>query len=145
MPGEHPHAQLVRDFHDQQNLFYAGGEQTKVAAMLTEDVAWHVPGESEISNVYRGRDDVLRHFARRRELTNATFRITVHGVLADDERAVILASGECSRGGRRDRWRTVSVFRIERDRIAECWVMPYDQALFDSIWERWSPTRISYG
>ena len=104
--------------------------------MLTDDVAWHVPGRSEIANEHRGREEVLRHFARRRELTNATFRITVHGVLADDQRAVILASGECTRHGRRDRWRTVSVFRLEADLIAECWVMPYDQALFDRIWER---------
>ncbi len=136
MLGEHPNAQLVRDFHDQQNLFYAGGEQATVAAMLTEDVAWHVPGESEIADEYRGRDEVLRHFARRRALSDSTFRITVHGVLADDERAVILASGECSRAGGLFRWRTVSVFRLERSRIAECWVMPYDQPRFDRIWER---------
>lgn len=132
--GEHPCAQLVRDFHDQQNLFYAGGEQTTVAAMLTEDVAWHVPGQSEIADEYRGRDAVLRHFARRRELTDSTFRITVHGVLADEERAVILASGECARGGRLFQWRTVSVFRVTPDRIAECWVTPYDQSHFDRIW-----------
>ena len=135
MPGEHPHAQLVRDFHDRQNLFYAGGDQASVAAMLTDDVTWHVPGRSEIANDYRGRHEVLGHFARRRELTNATFRITVNGVLADDQRAVILASAECTRAGRRDRWRTVSVFRLEQGLIAECWVMPYDQALFDRIWE----------
>ena len=134
MPGEHRHAQLVRDFHDHQNRFYAGGEQTPVSAMLTDDAIWHVPGQSAIADQYRGRDDVLRHFLRRREISDATLRITVHGVLADDERAVILATGECSRGGELLQWRTVSIFRVEHGRIAECWVIPYDQALYDRIW-----------
>ena len=131
---EHPHAQLVRDFHDHQNRFYAGGEQTSAGAMLTDDVTWHVPGESAIANEYRGRDEVLRHFLRRREISDGTLRITVHGVLADEERAVILAAGQCSRGGEIFRWRTVSIFRVKQGQIAECWVVPYDQALFDGIW-----------
>jgi ketosteroid isomerase-like protein len=136
MSGEHRHAQLVRAFHDHQNRFYAGGAQESVAAMLTDNVTWHVPGESAIANEYRGRDDVLRHFLRRRELTDATFRITVHGVLADDERAVILAEGQCRRRGERYQWRTVAIFRVAERRIAECWVIPYDQVLFDDIWAR---------
>jgi uncharacterized protein len=131
---EHPHAQLVRDFHDHQNRFYAGGEQTSAGAMLTDDVTWHVPGESAIANEYRGRDEVLRHFLRRREISDGTLRLTVHGVLADEERAVILAAGQCSRGGEIFRWRTVSIFRVKQGQIAECWVVPYDQALFDGIW-----------
>ena len=138
MLAEHPHAQMVRDFHDRQNRFYAGGEQHSAGAMLTDDVIWHVPGQSAIANEYRGRDDVLRHFLRRRELSDATFRITVHGVLADDERAVILATGQCSRGGEHFQWRTVSIFRVEQGRIAECWVIPYDPAVFDGIWARLS-------
>jgi ketosteroid isomerase-like protein len=134
MSGEHPHAQLVRDFHDHQNRFYAGGGQQSVGAMLTDDVVWHVPGESAIANEYRDRDNVLRHFMRRREISSATFRITVCGVIADDERAVILAAAQCSRGGELFQWRTVSIFRVDQGRIAECWVIPYDQTLFDRVW-----------
>jgi ketosteroid isomerase-like protein len=134
MSDRHPHAQLVREFHDRQNRFYAGGEQGPVAAMLTEDVTWHVPGLSAIAGDHQGRDEVLRHFARRRELADATFRIDVRGVLADDDRAVILAGGEAELGGERCSWGTVGVFRVADGRIAECWVMPHDQQAFDRIW-----------
>jgi ketosteroid isomerase-like protein len=102
--------------------------------MLTDDVTWHVPGQSAIAGDYRGRDEVLRYFARRRELANATFRIDVRGVLADAERAVILAGGEVERDGETFTWGTVGIFRIARGRIAECWVVPYDQHSFDQIW-----------
>jgi uncharacterized protein len=134
MCAEHPHARLIRDFHDRQNRFYAGGDQGPVSAMLTDDVTWHVPGRSAIAGDYRGRDEVLRYFAARRELAGATFRIHVRGVLTDDKRAAILASGEVELGGETSTWGTVVVFRMAHGRIAECWVLPYDQGAFDDVW-----------
>ena len=114
LPGmsEHPNARLIREFHDAQNRFYAGGDQEHVRAMLAEDVAWHVPGRSAIAGDYGGRDEVLGYFLTRRELARATFRIHVRGVLADDERAVIFAGGQVERHGETSAWETVGVFRI---------------------------------
>jgi ketosteroid isomerase-like protein len=134
MSEPHPNTQLIRDFHDCQNHFYAGGDQEPVRAMLTENVIWHVPGASVIAGDYQGRDEVLRYFARRRELADATFRIDVRGVLADNERTVILAGGEVEHDGETFAWGTVGIFRVAEDRIAECWVVPYDQNAFDEIW-----------
>lgn len=134
MADPESHTQLIRDFHERQNRFYAGGDQEPVRALLTEDVVWHVPGRSAIAGHHRGRDQVLRHFARRRTLADATFRIEVRGVLADGERTVILAGGEVERGGETFAWGTVGIFRIAEGRIAECWVVPHDQDLFDEIW-----------
>jgi uncharacterized protein len=128
------HEQLLREFHDHQNRFYAGGAQGPASAMLTDDVTWHVPGRSPLAGDHRGRDEVLRYFARRRELADATFRIDVRGVLVDDDRAVLLARCEVARGVETFTWRTVAIFRIAGDRIAECWVVPYDQGAFDQIW-----------
>ncbi len=134
MSDQHPHARLIREFHDHQNLFYSGGDQGPVAAMLSDDVTWHVPGSSPIAGEYRGRGAVLSYFARRRELADATFRIEVRGVLADGERTVILAGGEVEYGGETFAWGTVGIFRLADARIAECWVVPYDQRAFDEIW-----------
>jgi len=134
MAEEHPNARLIRDFHAAQNRFYAGGDQEPVRAMLAPDVAWHVPGRSALAGDYVGRDQVLRYFAGRRELAHATFRIAVRRVLADDERAVIFASGQLERDGETFAWEIAGVFRIAAGTIAECWVLPYDQYAFDEIW-----------
>jgi ketosteroid isomerase-like protein len=134
VPDRHPHEQLIREFHDHQNRFYAGGAQEPSGAMLTGDVTWHVPGHSPLAGDYRGRSEVLRYFARRRELADRTFQIEVRGVLADDDRAVILAACEVNYGGEMRTWTTVAMFRITNGRIAECWVMPHDQHAFDQIW-----------
>jgi ketosteroid isomerase-like protein len=133
---EHPNVHLIRAFHDAQNEFYAGGDQAPAGAMLTADVAWHVPGRSAIAGEYRGREEVLRYFATRRDLAHATFRIAVRDVIADDGRAVIFARGTVQRGGRTLDWKTVNVFLIAAGRIAECWVLPYDQYRFDDIWSQ---------
>jgi hypothetical protein len=134
LPITETHAQLIRDFHDHQNRFYAGGDQEPVRAMLTPDVVWHVPGHSAIAGEHRGRDQVLRYFAERRTLTNATFRIDVRGVLADDQRTVILATGALEHGGETFTWGTIAIFRIAEGKIAECWVVPHDQGAYDEIW-----------
>lgn len=130
----HPNARLVRDFHEHQNRFYAGGDQEPVRALLAEDVVWHVPGASVIAGRHRGRAAVLGMFARRRELAHETFRIDVRGVLADDRRTVILAGGQVEHDGQTLAWGTVGIFRIAHGRIAECWVVPHDQDAFDAIW-----------
>jgi ketosteroid isomerase-like protein len=132
--ARHPHAQLISEFHDHQNRFYAGGEQEPVARMLAVDVAWHVPGASALAGDYRGRDEVLRYFTRRRQLADATFRIDVRGVLAQDERTVVIAQGEAEFDGERFAWGTVAIFRVADGRIAECWVVPHDLEAFDRIW-----------
>jgi ketosteroid isomerase-like protein len=139
MSAEHPHAQLIHDFHEGQNRFYAGGDQGPVRAMLADDVTWHVPGRSAIAGDYRGRDEVLRYFAARRALAGAALRINVRGVLADSKRAALLATGEVDLGGETLTWETVVVFRMAEGRIAECWVLPHDQAAFDEIWSDLTP------
>lgn len=134
MSDRHPNVRLIREFHDGQNRFYAGGDQRSVAAMLTEDVTWHVPGRNALAGDYRGRDEVLRYFAMRRDLAAATFRIDLRGVLADDDGSVVLAGGEVKRGLETFTWGTEVRFRIADRKIAECWVLPLDQSVFDEIW-----------
>jgi hypothetical protein len=55
-------------------------------------------------------------------------------ILADDQRAVQLADGQLERDGQLRTWHTVGVFRIAGGKIAECWLVPFDQYLFDELW-----------
>jgi ketosteroid isomerase-like protein len=131
----HPNARLIEAFYQAQARFYAGGDDTAtLRRLLTDDIAWHVPGRSPIAGDYHGPDQVLGYFAARRDRANATFRVQPRGILADDQWAVQFASGRAERGGRRRRWETVGVYRIVDGKLAECWLLPYDQYLFDEIW-----------
>jgi ketosteroid isomerase-like protein len=131
----HPNARLVEAFYVAQRRFYAGEDNAdELRGFLAEDIAWHVPGRSPIAGDYRGMDQVLAYFADRRARAKATFRIQPHGMLADDERVVHFARGHAERAGKTWEWETVGVFRLAGGRIAECWLLPFDQYAFDEIW-----------
>ena len=73
-------------------------------------------------------------FAARRAHAKATFRVRPRAILADDAWALQLADGELERDGQLRTWQTVGVFRIADGKIAECWLVPFDQYLFDELW-----------
>jgi ketosteroid isomerase-like protein len=126
----HPNERLLRREYGAR----ARRDDASLAAILAEDVVWHVPGRSAISGVYRGRDEVMEYVRRRRDLADDTFEITVHDVLANDEHGLVIASGRAARLGRAVEWRAHGLYRFKNGKIAECWVLPEDQLLFDEIW-----------
>jgi 2'-5' RNA ligase len=126
---------VVRRFHAEQARVYAGsGELDAVRDLLAEDVVWHVPGTSAIAGEHRGIEAVLAYMDARRRIMDGTFRVTVHGAAMIAGRVVQLAGGVAVRDGRDVAWETVGVFRVVGGRIAECWLVPFDQAAFDAIW-----------
>jgi len=130
-----PNVRLLQVFYQAQAAFYAGGDDTAVLrGLLADDIAWHVPGRSPIAGHYHGHQEVLGYFATRRARAKAAFRVQPRAILADDQWAVQLADGQLERDGRLRTWQTVGVFRIADGRIAECWLVPFDQYLFDELW-----------
>ena len=128
---------VVRRFYDLQPRVYSGDAPADLLRdVLDPEVVWHVPGSSAIAGEHRGVDAVLDYMERRRRMTDSTFRVTVHGTAMIAGRVVQLAGGSALRDGREVSWETVGVFRVARGRIAECWLIPFDQAAFDEIWSR---------
>ena len=103
--------------------------------MLTEDIAWHVPGTSPIAGSYHGIDDVIAYMLARRELADGTFRMHRLDLLTGaGETVAVLTDGSESFSGSVRRWSTVGVYRLRDGRVAECRLVPFDQAEFDDIW-----------
>lgn len=132
--GPDDRVEVVRAFHLAQREAYAGRGMDPLRAWLTEDVVWHVPGRSQIAGEHRGVEAVLAYFDARRRLTDETFRVIVHGLALIGDRVVQLADGSAVRDRRQVSWETVGVFRVKDGRIAECWLVPFDQYGFDAIW-----------
>jgi ketosteroid isomerase-like protein len=126
----HPNERLLRNEYSAR----ARRDDHSLSETFSEGIIWHVPGRSAISGVYRGRDEVMKYVQRRRELVQDTFEITVEDVLANDSHGLVIASGRATRKGRVYEWRAHGLYRFEGRTIAECWVFPEDQALFDEIW-----------
>jgi ketosteroid isomerase-like protein len=127
--------EILGRFHAAQSAFYVGGDADAVRALLTEDVAWHVPGRNAIAGDYRGTAAVLAYLTRRRELAERTFRMHPRDVLVGDgDEVAVVTDGTAVIGGVERRWSTVGLYRIRQERVAACWLLPLDADAFDAIW-----------
>ena len=125
---------VVQRFGAEQARAYADGQLEQLRELLSDDVVWHVPGHSAIAGEHRGLDAVLAYMEMRRRLTDATFRVAIHGMAMIAGRVVQLAGGRAEREGREVSWETVGVFRVLDGQIAECWLVPFDLEAFDEAW-----------
>jgi SAM-dependent methyltransferase len=131
--------------HAAQQRFYAGGDDGPLREVLCPDIAWHVPGASDIAGSHLGIDAVIAYFARRRALADGTFRMHPAELLSGEgEHVAMITHGDATIDGRRHAWSTVGLYRLRGARVAECRLLPFDQAQFDRIWTRARPDPAVY-
>jgi len=126
---------LLERLHDAQNKFYSGSGVADFSALLTDDIEWTVPGTNAIAGVYRGIDQVLDYFTRRRLIASATFTMTRVDVLnGESDFIAALTDGAALIGGVHHEWSTVGLYRCRDHKVAACWLLPLDPDAFDRIW-----------
>lgn len=129
--------EILDQLHEAQNAMYAGGDIEPVRALLTGDVEWHVPGDNAIAGAYRGIDEVVDYFRRRRALAANTLRLHPGELLVGDrEHLAVLTDGTAALDGTEHRWSTVGLYRVRNRQISACWFLPMDPAAFDRAWSR---------
>jgi YbgC/YbaW family acyl-CoA thioester hydrolase len=126
---------LLHRLHSAQNLFHAGGDNSALHELLTDDIAWHVPGRNAIAGHYRGIDSVLGYFRKRRDLAGRTFRVHTRDVLSGDgEWISAITDGTAVVGGHEYAWSTAGLYQVRGQRISACRLLPFDADEFDAIW-----------
>jgi ketosteroid isomerase-like protein len=126
---------LLGRLHEAQNHFYGGGHSTGLRGVLTPDVTWTIPGRNAISGTYRGLDEVLDYFSRRRAIANSTFRLHRRDVLVGAGTTIAaLTDGTATIAGQPRTWSTVGLYEVRGGRVAACWLLPLDAVQFDEIW-----------
>ena len=94
-----------------------------------------VSATNRIAGTYRGLDQVLEYFRRRRDLADRSFRIAQRDVLVGTgDTIAALADGTASIHGVEHRWSTVGLYEVAHQRIEACWLLPLDPRAFDAIW-----------
>jgi hypothetical protein len=95
-------------------------------------------GASPIAGTYHGSNEVFDYFAARRDRAASTFKMHRRDVLTGDgARVAALTDGTASIGGTEHAWSTVGLYEMSQQlQLVACWLLPLDQAAFDSIWSR---------
>lgn len=128
MTAEHPNAALTR------RVFAAFGRDPKViAAALTRDVVWRVPGNTVMSGEYRGRRDVVEFLRRTGLETGGTYGSELHTVLANDEWGLAVYRAWGTRNGIDMDVDQAFVIRFHDGMWKDVTAVPLD-AVFDAFW-----------
>jgi uncharacterized protein len=111
----HPNEELVRRAFDA----FASGDVEALRGLMDPDSVWHAPGRNPLAADYRGVEAILGYFARTMELTEGTFRIELHDVVANDEHAVSLFTARGQREGKTLDVRNVLVTHVRNGKLGE--------------------------
>lgn len=113
--------QVVQDFF----AAYGANDLDGIAAVMDEDIRWHIPGRHPLSGTKHGRDEVLAFFA---QLDAAGFRAEPIYFGADETHVVDIHRGWSNATGKPNVDTTWAlVYRIEDGKIVEATNLSADQ------------------
>jgi uncharacterized protein len=128
MTAEHPNATAYRRAADA----FRAGDLPAIAALVDEDVIWHVPGSHPRAGDIRGRRALIAWLAG---LAAMGFWLREHDVLGNDEHVCALSVMGAKRPGADVETRVVSIFHFRDGRQVERWFFPEDGEIWDRIFE----------
>ena len=133
---EHPNAITMRRAFDA----FGRGDLETVRQSLADDCTWTALGNTPISGVYRGWEEISNMFLSLFELTGGTHSNTLVNVLADDLHAVAIYDSTSTVGGHTATLRYAIIDEIDADgRATTCTNLPYDLAATEAHLGRRQP------
>mgnify|MGYP000845977118 FL=1 len=105
----------------------------KVLASYHDDIELHYMGESPLAGTHRGRDAAFAVLAQASTRT-ARKLIDVEDVLVGDSLGALIAVEEL--GDTAKRVRRVLLYRVQDEKLRECWLFDEDQRFIDSMWSK---------
>jgi ketosteroid isomerase-like protein len=107
---------------------FASGDVDTLTKLWADDAVAHVLGGGRLGGDYNGRDAVFAFFLEVATLTDGTFSLEIHDLLANDVHGIALATTRAEREGRSFEGQDVHVFHITDGQITEAWFFDSDQA-----------------
>jgi ketosteroid isomerase-like protein len=126
----HPNEELVRKGF----AAFQSGDMATVSELFTDDIVWHVPGRHQLAGDFRGKDEVLGAFKNTFELTNGSFKLEMHDLLANDTHVIAMVHAMGEREGRTLDDNSVQVFHVTDGKVSEQWLYPGDPYATDEFW-----------
>ena len=126
----HPNEDVVR----QGFAAFASGDVSALRRIIAPGAVWHAPGRNPLSGSYKGIEEILVLLGQTASLTDGTFTVDLHDVVANDEHAFAAYGVTARRGDRTLRDNQVLVFHLRDGRLTEVWGTAGDQYAVDAFW-----------
>ncbi len=125
---EHPNVTMAREGFDAMSR----GDTAWMDEHISDDVVWHVGGNSKWAGTYEGRAAVLAFFARQMQAMGGMPEVETHDVLGNDDHVVSIGTAKATGpDGSHAEWKWVQIFHIEDGKTTEVWGMAENDAAVD--------------
>lgn len=105
----------------------------KVLASYHENIELHYMGESPLAGTHRGRDAAFAVLAQATTRTNRKL-IDVEDVLVGESMGALIAVEDL--GDPPQRVRRILLYRVQDEKLRECWLFDEDQRFIDQMWSK---------
>jgi uncharacterized protein len=128
--GAHENGELVRSGYEA----FSKGDMETIAKIFSPDIRWNISGRNQIAGTYSGQDETFAFFGKLMELTDFTFSVAIHDLLASDDHVVVLAKETATRNGVTLENDDVHVWHLADGKAMEFWGIARDQHAVDEFW-----------
>jgi ketosteroid isomerase-like protein len=105
----------------------------KVLASYHDDIELHYMGESPLAGTHRGRDAAFTVLAQA-SMRTARKLIDVEDVLVGESLGALIAVEDL--GDPPQRVRRVLLYRVQDEKLRECWLFDENQRSIDAMWSQ---------
>jgi hypothetical protein len=105
----------------------------KVLAAYHDDIELHYMGTSPLAGTHRGRDAAFAVLGQASVRTSRKL-VDVKDVLVGDSLGALLAIEDLGDPSRRVQ--RVLLYRVQDDKLRECWLFDEDQRFIDQLWSK---------
>ena len=105
----------------------------KVLASYHEDIELHYMGESPLAGTHRGRDAAFTVLVQASMRTTRKL-IDVEDVIVGESLGALIAIEDLGDPARRVK--RVLLYRVQDEKLRECWLFDEDQRFIDSMWSK---------
>jgi ketosteroid isomerase-like protein len=125
---EHPNVALVKEGFDA----FEKGDMAWMDEHMSDDIVWHVGGNSKWAGEYKGKANVLDLFGRQMQAIGAPPEAEIHEIIGNDDHVIVLGTAKATaKDGSSAEWKYVNVFHVKDGKTTEVWGMAENDAAVD--------------
>jgi ketosteroid isomerase-like protein len=125
---EHPNVTIAKEGFEA----FEKGDMGWMDEHLSDDIVWHVGGNSKWAGTYKGKANVLDFFARQMQAMGSAPEVETHDVLGNDDHVISLGTAKATGpDGSSAEWKWVQVFHIKDGKATEVWGLAENDASVD--------------
>lgn len=117
----------------QYAISWEQGDLTTMFALYDDDVIVHYGGTSEYAGTHHGKERLIEILAETAARCDRKL-VRVDGVFTEGDAGAIFVTETFKVNGATLRLPRALRYRVDRDRIVECWLYDHQQHLVDQAW-----------